>query len=72
MYAYSTKHVKWSLKDPSVCIFAVLALAKAAKLKMNAEELNLAYNFAFKHFKDCNELINNVFCLDLVEEPVVQ
>ena len=64
--------IKWLLKDPLVCIFAVLALAKAAKLQMNAEELNSAYNFAFKHFKDCDEFINNVFHLDLVEAPVVQ
>ena len=36
---------------------------------MNAEELNLAYNFAFKHFKDCDEFVNNVFHLDLIEAP---
>ena len=50
----------------------MLALAKAAKLQMNTEELNSAYNFAFKHFKDCDEFVNNVFRLDLVEAPVVQ
>ena len=72
MYAYSAKQVKQLLKDPSVCVFAALALARAAKLQMNAEELNLAYNFAFMHFKDCNEFINNVFRFDLVEVPVVQ
>ena len=72
MYACSTKQVKQLLKDPLVCIFAELALAKAAKLQMNAEELNWAYHFAFKHFKDCNEFINNVFRLDLVEAPFVQ
>ena len=72
MYACSAKQVKQLLKDPLVCVFAALALAKAAKLQMNAEELNLAYHFAFKHFKDCNEFINKVFCLDLAEAPVVQ
>ena len=72
MYACSAKQVKRLLKDPSVCIFAALALAKAAKLQMNAEELNLAYNFAFKHFKDYDEFVNNVFRLDLAEAPVVQ
>ena len=72
MYACSAKQVKWLLKDPSVFVFAVLALAKAAKLQMNAKELNSAYNFAFKHFKDCNEFINNVFHLDLAEALVVQ
>ena len=72
VYACSTKQVKWLLKDPSVCVFAVLALAKAAELQMNAKELNSAYNFAFKHFKDCDEFVNNVFYLDLVEAPVVQ
>ena len=60
------------LKNPSVCIFAMLASAKAAELQMNAKEFNSAYNFAFKHFKDCNEFVNNVFHLDLVEAPVVQ
>ena len=64
--------MKWLLKDPSVCVFAVLALAKAAELQMNAEELNSAYHFASKHFKDCDELVNNVFHLDLVEAPIVQ
>ena len=64
--------MKWLLKDPLVCIFAALALAKAAKLQMNTEELNLAYHFAFKHFKDYNEFNNNVFRLDLAEAPVVQ
>ena len=72
MYACSAKQVKWLLKDPLVCIFVVLASTKAAKLQMNAKELNSAYHFAFKHFKDCNEFVNNVFCLDLVEVPVVQ
>ena len=72
MYACSAKQVKRLLKDPLVCVFAVLALAKAAKLQMNAEELNSAYHFASKHFKDCDEFVNNVFCLDLVEAPVVQ
>ena len=72
MYACSAKQLKRLLKDPLVCIFAVLALAKAAKLQMKAEELNLAYHFAFKHFKDCDEFINNVFRLDLAEAPVVQ
>ena len=72
MYACSTKQVKWLLKDPLVCIFTVLALAKAAELQINAEELNSAYHFAFKHFKNCAEFINNVFHLDLVEVPVVQ
>ena len=72
MYACSAKQVKWLLKDPSVCLFPVLALAKAAKLQMNDKELNLAYHFASKHFKDCNEFVNNVFRLDLVEVPIVQ
>ena len=72
MYACSTQQVKWLLKDPSVCIFAVLALSKAAKLQMNAEELNSAKNFAFKHLKDYDEIVNNVFRLVLVEAPVVQ
>ena len=72
MYACSDKKMKWLLKDPLVCVFSVLALAKAAELQMNTEELNLAYHFAFKYFKDCNEFINNVFRLDLVEAPVVQ
>ena len=72
MYACSAKQLKWLLKDPLVYIFAVLALVKAAKLQMNAEELNLAYHFAFKHFKDCDEFVNNVFHLYLVEAPVVQ
>ena len=72
MYACSAQQVKWLLKDPSVCLFAALALAKAAELQMNAEELNLAYHFASKHFKDCDEFINNVFRLDLVEVPIVQ
>ena len=72
MYACSAKQVKWLLKNPSVCVFAALALAKAAKLQMNAKELNLAYNFALKYFKDCDEFVNNVFCLDLAEAPVVQ
>ena len=72
VYACSTKQVKRLLKDPSVCIFAVLASAKAAKLQMNAKELNLAYHFASKHFKDCDEFINNVFCLDLVEVPILK
>ena len=72
MYACSTKQVKQLLKDSSVCIFAVLALAKATKLQMNAEELNSANNIAFKHFKDCDEFVDIVFCLDLVEVPVVQ
>ena len=72
MYACSTKQVKWLLKNPSVCIFAVLASAKAAKLQMNAKKKKLAYNFAFKHFKDCDEFIDNVFHLGLVETPVVQ
>ena len=72
MYACSTKQVKRLLKNPSVCIFAALALAKAAKLQMNAKELNSAYHFASKHFKDCDEFINNVFRLDLAEVPVVQ
>ena len=58
--------------NPSVCVFAALALTKAAKLQMNATKLNSTYNFAFKYFKDCDEFINNVFCLDLVEAPVVQ
>ena len=64
--------MKWLLKNPSVCVFAVLALAKAAELQINAKELNSAYNFAFKYFKDCNEFINNEFRLNLVEAPVVQ
>ena len=72
MCTCSAKQVKWLLKDPSVCIFAALALAKVAKLQMNAEELNSAYHFAFKHFKDCDDFVNNVFRLDLVEVPVVQ
>ena len=72
MYACSTKQVKWLLEDPLVCVFAVLALAKAAELQMNTEELNLAYHFALKHFKDCDEFVNNVFRLDLVEAPVLQ
>ena len=42
VYACSAKQVKWLLKDPSVCIFAVLALAKVAKLQMDTEELNSA------------------------------
>ena len=70
MYACRAEQVKWLLKDPSVCVFAVLASAKAAELQMNAEELNLAYHFALKHFKDCNEFGNNVFYL--AEAPVVQ
>ena len=61
MYACSAKQVKWLLKDPSVCIFAVLASAKAVELQMNAGKLNSAYHFASKHFKDCDEFINNVF-----------
>ena len=72
MYTCSAKQVKWLLKNPSVCIFAVLALAKVAKLQMNAEELILAYNFALKCFKDCDEFVNNVFRLDLVEVLVIQ
>ena len=72
MYACSTKQVKWLLKDPSVCIFAVLTLAKASELQMNTEELTSAYYFASKHFKDCDEFVNNVFHLDLAEAPVVQ
>ena len=72
VYACSTKQVKQLLKDPLVCVFAVPKLAKAAKLQMNAEELNLAYYFAFKHFKDCDEFMNNVFGLDLAEVLVVQ
>ena len=72
MYAYSAKQVKRLLKDSSVCIFAALALAKATKLQMNAEELNSAYNFAFKHFKDCDEFGSNVVRLDLAEAPIVQ
>ena len=72
MYACSTKQVKRLLKDPSVCIFAVLASAKAAKLQINAKELNLAYYFAFKHYKDCDEFVNNLFCMELAEVPVVQ
>ena len=66
------KQVKRLRKDPSVCVFTALASAKAAELQMNAEKLNSAYNFAFKHFKDCDELVNNVFRLDLAEAPVVQ
>ena len=69
MYVYSAKQVKWLLKDPSVCIFAALASAKAAELQMNAEQLNLVYHFGFK---DCDEFINNVFHLDLAKAPVVQ
>ena len=61
MYACSAKQVKQLLKDPSVCIFAALALVKAAKLQMSTKELNLAYHFTSKHFKDCNGFINNVF-----------
>ena len=72
MYACSTKQVKQLMKDPLVCIFAVLSLAKAAELQMNAEELNSAYHFAFKHFKYCDEFVNNVFHLSLVEALVVQ
>ena len=72
MYACSAKQVKWLLKNPSVCVFLALALAKAAELQMNAEELNSAYNFSLKSFKDCNEFVNNEFHLDLVEAPVVQ
>ena len=72
MYACSTKQVKWLLKDPLVCVFAVLASAKAVELQMNAKKLKSAYHFAFKHFKDCDEFVNNVFCLDLVEALVVQ
>ena len=72
MYACSTKQVKRLLKDPLVCIFAVPALAKSDELQMNTEKLNLANHFAFKHFKDCDEFVNNVFCLDLAEVLVVQ
>ena len=72
MYACSAKQVKWLLKDTLVYVFAALALAKAAKLQMNAEELNLAYYFASKHFKDYDEFTNDVFRLDLVEALVVQ
>ena len=72
MYVCSTKQVKQLLKDPSVCVFEALALAKAAKQQINAEELNLAYNFAFKYFKDCDKFVNNEFRLDLAEAPVVQ
>ena len=72
MYAYSTKEVKWLFKNPSVCVFAALALAKAAKLQMNTEELTLAYKFALKYLKDCDEFVNNVFRLDLAEAPIVQ
>ena len=71
MYTCSTKQVKWLLKDPLVCIFAELALAKAVELQMNATELDLAYHFAFKHFKDYDEFVKNVFRLDLAEVPVV-
>ena len=71
MYACSAKQVKRFLKDPLVCIFVVLALAKATEQQMNAEELISAYHFAFKHFKDCDEFVNNVFRLDLAEVPVV-
>ena len=46
VYACSAKQVKWLLKDPSVCVFSVLASAKAAELQMNAEELTSAYSFA--------------------------
>ena len=72
MYACSTKQVKWLLKNPSVCIFSVLALAKVAELQMNAKEIASAYNFALKYSKDCDEFVYNVFCLDLAEVPVVQ
>ena len=72
MYACSTKQVKQLLKNPSVCVFAVLASVKAAKLQMNTKELNSAYHFASKHFKDCDEFVNNVFRLYLVEALVVQ
>ena len=72
MYACSAKQVKQLLKDSLVCVFAVLALAKAAELQMSTKELNSAYYFALKHFKDCDEFVNNVFRLDLAEVLVVQ
>ena len=72
MYAYSAKQVKWLLKNPSVCVFAVLASTKAAELQMNAEQLTSAYNFTLKYFKDCDEFVYNVFCLDLAVAPIVQ
>ena len=53
-------------------MLSVLASAKVAELQMNAKELNLAYNLAFKYFRDCDEFVNNVFHLDLVEALVVQ
>ena len=61
MYACSTKKVKQLLKDPLVYVFAALASVKAAELQMNTEELNSAYYFTSKHFKDCDEFVNNVF-----------
>ena len=72
MCACSAKQVKQLLKNPLVCVFAMLISAKAAELQIKAEELNSAYHFASKHFKDCDKFVNNVFPLDLVEVPVVQ
>ena len=72
MYACNAKQVKQLLKNPSVCVFAALASAKAAELQMNTEELTSAYNFALKYFKDCDEFVNNVFHLDLAEALIVQ
>ena len=60
------------VKNPSACVFAALASAKAAELQMNAEELTSVYNFALKYFKDCDEFVNNMFHLDLAEAPIVQ
>ena len=48
--ACSTKQVKRLLKDPLVCVFAVLVLTKAAKLQMNAERIKLGLSFCFKAF----------------------
>ena len=53
--------MKQLLKDPLVYVFSELALVKAAELQMNTKELNSAYHFTSKHFKDCDEFVNNVF-----------
>ena len=61
MCMHVAKQVKWLLKNPSVCVFAALALAKAAELQMNAKELTLAYNFAFKYLKTVMSLLTMCF-----------
>ena len=48
------------------------SIGQGSQATNECRRIKLGLYFAFKHFKDCDEFVNNVFRLDLAEAPVVQ